>query len=80
MIPPQTIAHGLPLIRECPFDPAFQLGMALSQSYRANSKFLDSITWQVLIYVLRGGAGKTQCINHFIINNTWYLVDLPGYG
>lgn len=25
-------------------------------------------------------AGKTQCINHFRINNSWYLVDLPGYG
>lgn len=24
--------------------------------------------------------GKTQMINHFIINNEWYLVDLPGYG
>ncbi len=24
--------------------------------------------------------GKTQLINHFIINNEWYLVDLPGYG
>lgn len=24
--------------------------------------------------------GKTQLINHFIINETWYLVDLPGYG
>jgi GTP-binding protein len=24
--------------------------------------------------------GKTQLINHFEINNTWYLVDLPGYG
>lgn len=24
--------------------------------------------------------GKTQLINHFVINNTWYLVDLPGYG
>lgn len=24
--------------------------------------------------------GKTQTINHFIINNQWYLVDLPGYG
>lgn len=24
--------------------------------------------------------GKTQCINHFIINKEWYLVDLPGYG
>lgn len=24
--------------------------------------------------------GKTQLINHFIINNEWYIVDLPGYG
>jgi GTP-binding protein len=24
--------------------------------------------------------GKTQTINHFLINNAWYLVDLPGYG
>ena len=24
--------------------------------------------------------GKTQLINHFIINENWYLVDLPGYG
>ncbi|MBA4850780.1 ribosome biogenesis GTP-binding protein YihA/YsxC [Emticicia sp. BO119] len=24
--------------------------------------------------------GKTQLINHFIINNNWFLVDLPGYG
>eukprot|EP00775_Hariotina_reticulata_P003760 gene3760-4019_t len=24
--------------------------------------------------------GKTRCINHFLINSSWYLVDLPGYG
>ena len=24
--------------------------------------------------------GKTMLINHFLINNSWYLVDLPGYG
>lgn len=27
-----------------------------------------------------GRPGKTQLINHFIINDNWYLVDLPGYG
>jgi hypothetical protein len=26
------------------------------------------------------GAGMTKTINHFLINDTWYLVDLPGYG
>ena len=27
-----------------------------------------------------GKPGKTQLINHFIINKEWYLVDLPGFG
>ena len=27
-----------------------------------------------------GRPGKTQLINHFIVNQNWYLVDLPGYG
>jgi GTP-binding protein len=27
-----------------------------------------------------GTPGKTQLINHFLINGAWYLVDLPGYG
>ena len=27
-----------------------------------------------------GRPGKTQLINHFIINKQWYLVDLPGFG
>lgn len=27
-----------------------------------------------------GTPGKTQLINHYIINDNWYLVDLPGYG
>lgn len=27
-----------------------------------------------------GTPGKTQLINHFLIDNAWYLVDLPGYG
>ena len=27
-----------------------------------------------------GTPGKTRLINHFLINDSWYLVDLPGYG
>jgi len=27
-----------------------------------------------------GTPGKTKLLNHFIINNQWYIVDLPGYG
>jgi GTP-binding protein len=29
---------------------------------------------------ISGKPGKTQLINHFIINDEWFLVDLPGYG
>lgn len=29
---------------------------------------------------ISGRPGKTQLINHFLINQNWYLVDLPGYG
>jgi GTP-binding protein len=29
---------------------------------------------------ISGKPGKTQLINHFLINKSWYLVDLPGYG
>ncbi|KAG6772716.1 hypothetical protein POTOM_024135 [Populus tomentosa] len=32
----------------------------------------------ICVFVL--GEGKTQCINHFKVNDSWYLVDLPGYG
>lgn len=29
---------------------------------------------------ISGQPGKTRTINHFLINDKWYLVDLPGYG
>src|SRR5206468_2644826 len=29
---------------------------------------------------ISASPGKTKLINHFIINNEWYIVDLPGYG
>jgi GTP-binding protein len=29
---------------------------------------------------ISSNPGKTQCINHYVINDKWYLVDLPGYG
>jgi GTP-binding protein len=29
---------------------------------------------------ISGSPGKTRTINHFLINESWYLVDLPGYG
>jgi GTP-binding protein len=38
------------------------------------------LTNQKKIAKTSGRPGKTQLINHFLINNNWFLVDLPGYG
>ncbi|RRT68436.1 hypothetical protein B296_00012039 [Ensete ventricosum] len=37
-------------------------------------------TPMLLYYVNFLSAGKTQLINHFLVNKSWYIVDLPGYG
>jgi GTP-binding protein len=34
------------------------------------------LMWLLLVK----NAGMTKTINHFLINDSWYLVDLPGYG
>ncbi len=38
------------------------------------------LTGRKALAKISGKPGKTQLINHFNINDTWYLVDLPGYG
>lgn len=38
------------------------------------------ITGRKMLAKTSSTPGKTRLINHFIINETWYLVDLPGYG
>jgi len=38
------------------------------------------LTNQTKLAKTSASPGKTQLINHFIINDSWYLVDLPGYG
>ena len=38
------------------------------------------LTGQKSLAKVSGTPGKTKLINHFTINNSWYLVDLPGYG
>ena len=38
------------------------------------------LTGQKKLALTSATPGKTQMINHFLINNAWYIVDLPGYG
>ena len=41
---------------------------------------INMLTNNARLAKISGKPGKTQLINHFVINNQWYLVDLPGYG
>ena len=44
------------------------------------SSLINMVTNRKALAKTSGKPGKTQLINHFLINNEWYLVDLPGYG
>jgi GTP-binding protein len=44
------------------------------------SSLINMLTDRKSLAKTSGTPGKTQLINHFVINDDWYLVDLPGYG
>ena len=44
------------------------------------SSLLNMLVSRKGLAKISGHPGKTQLINHFLINDSWYLVDLPGYG
>jgi len=52
----------------------------IGRSNVGKSSLINMLTGQNKLAKTSGTPGKTQLINHFIINNEWYLVDLPGYG
>ena len=38
------------------------------------------LTGQKDLAMTSSTPGKTMLINHFLVNDSWYIVDLPGYG
>lgn len=52
----------------------------IGRSNVGKSSLINALTNRKSLAKTSGKPGKTQLINHFIINNDWYLVDLPGYG
>ncbi|KAK1313338.1 GTP-binding protein [Acorus calamus] len=64
---------------DCPTDglPEFAL---VGRSNVGKSSLLNSIVRRKKLALTSKKPGKTQCINHFKINDSWFLVDLPGYG
>lgn len=52
----------------------------IGRSNVGKSSLINMLTGRKALAKVSGTPGKTQLINHFIINNEWFLVDLPGYG
>lgn len=52
----------------------------IGRSNVGKSSLINSLTGRKGLAKTSATPGKTLLINHFLINNDWYLVDLPGYG
>ena len=52
----------------------------IGRSNVGKSSLINMLTNHKNLAKTSGRPGKTQLINHFKINNSWFLVDLPGYG
>ncbi|PNQ75241.1 YihA family ribosome biogenesis GTP-binding protein [Hanstruepera neustonica] len=52
----------------------------IGRSNVGKSSLINMLTNRKSLAKTSGRPGKTQLINHFLINKNWYLVDLPGYG
>lgn len=65
--------------RKCPDDGRPEYAF-IGRSNVGKSSLINMITNRKGLAMTSGKPGKTQLINHFLINDEWYLVDLPGYG
>lgn len=65
--------------RKCPEDNKPEYAF-IGRSNVGKSSLINMLTNRKGLAMASSKPGKTQLINHFIINNEWYLVDLPGYG
>ncbi|MDG2087086.1 MAG: ribosome biogenesis GTP-binding protein YihA/YsxC [Flavobacteriales bacterium] len=52
----------------------------IGRSNVGKSSLINALTNKKSLAKTSGKPGKTQLINHFLVNKEWYLVDLPGYG
>lgn len=66
-------------IAKCPGDGRPEYAF-IGRSNVGKSSLINMLTRNSKLAMTSSMPGKTLLINHFLVNNEWYLVDLPGYG
>ena len=66
-------------VDKCPKDYLPEYAF-IGRSNVGKSSLINMLTNHKSLAKTSGRPGKTQLINHFLINKNWFLVDLPGYG
>jgi GTP-binding protein len=68
-----------PTIKDCPAPIKPEFGF-IGRSNVGKSSLINMLTGWSKLAKTSVQPGKTRTINHFLVNESWYLVDLPGYG
>jgi GTP-binding protein len=68
-----------PTIKDCPAPTRPEFGF-IGRSNVGKSSLINMLTGWSKLAKTSVQPGKTRTINHFVVNDSWYLVDLPGYG
>ncbi len=68
-----------PNLGKCPTDQRIEYAF-IGRSNVGKSSLINMLCSHQGLAKTSSTPGKTLLINHFLINNDWYLVDLPGYG
>ena len=68
-----------PYLKKCP-PPTLPEFAFIGRSNVGKSSLINMLVGKKDLAKTSSTPGKTQLINHFIINNEWFIVDLPGYG
>ncbi len=66
-------------VKKCPASTLPEYAF-IGRSNVGKSSLINMLTQRKGLAMTSQKPGKTQLINHFLINNEWHLVDLPGYG
>lgn len=64
---------------KCPADSRHEYAF-IGRSNVGKSSLINMLTGQKQLAMTSSTPGKTMLINHFLVNDDWYIVDLPGYG